>query len=111
MTDRSDLPAEPAGTQPTADPPTATYRPSDYWAPRTPDHWLEPLQPAAPPRASSGGLGRLVALFIVALLAGALGAGGMYAALVYDGRLGAPPVAVPDGQPTPTPSVALTSTT
>src|SRR5215210_3334603 len=65
------------------------------WAHRTPEHWLEPLpaqpvpvQPAteSPPRRERRGvgIGFLVLLFAVALLASALGSAGTYALLQAD---------------------------
>ncbi|HVM31482.1 MAG TPA: trypsin-like peptidase domain-containing protein [Candidatus Limnocylindrales bacterium] len=91
---------------------TASYSPpysqSSYWAPRTPDHWLEPLPDRqAPGRGGRGpGLGMLLAMAFVALIAGGIGAGGTYLAL--EGRepqATASPVA---NAPTPTPMVAVT---
>jgi S1-C subfamily serine protease len=109
VTDRPTSPDQPSPPSAPLDPPTATYRPTDYWAPRTPDHWLEPLPPApGMTRQRSGSrLGGLVGLFVVALLAGALGAGGMYAALTFDGRLTAVPLA--SSQATPTAVAQATS--
>jgi S1-C subfamily serine protease len=103
----------PAHEEPTtlgvpADPPTASYRPTDYWAPRTPDHWLEPLPASTAATRPAGGRAiGLAALLFVALAGGALGAGGMYAALTFDGRLVAVPVT--DGQPTATPAALAPS--
>jgi serine protease Do len=108
----TDKPVEPADSS--SDSPTTAYRPpdyraseyrpADYWAPRTPEHWLEPLpgqaaQPRGQRRTSGTGV---LALLVVALLGGALGAAGMYAALTWDGRLAGAPAAIATATPAPT---------
>ena len=70
--------------------PYGRHEPS--WANRTPEHWLEPLpgqQPPAPQRREAGApaLGSVVGLFIVALVASALGSAGTYLALDSGGRI------------------------
>jgi S1-C subfamily serine protease len=92
------------------DPTTASYSPpysqSSYWAPRTPDHWLEPM-PEQHGRSSAGrgGLGMLLAMAFVAVVAGGIGAGGTYLALeARDQATMSPGAAVP----TPSPMTAVT---
>jgi S1-C subfamily serine protease len=86
----------------------APYAQPTYWAPRTPDHWLEPLpdQRRRRPRRRSR-VGLLAAMAVVALVAGAVGAGGMYLALDMRGGLaGAAPLAT---LPSPTPMAVVTA--
>jgi serine protease Do len=124
----SDPPTPDSPDQPTVSfsPPAEARRPYEQhepsWAHRTPEHWLEPLpaqQPQAPPVAvrretRESGLGSVVGLFIVALLASALGSAGTYLALESAGRIAAatvPPSAAASpaplqtGQPSVQPSV------
>src|SRR5687768_8429312 len=127
--DQPDGPGQPEGPdQPTVSfsPPAEARRPDEQhepsWAHRTPEHWLEPLpaQQPQPPlvpvrRETRGsGLGSVVVLFVVALLASALGSAGTYLALESAGRIAAatvPPTAAASpgalqtGEPSVQPSV------
>jgi S1-C subfamily serine protease len=92
-------------------PPAEARRPYEQhepnWAHRTPERWLEPLpgQPAVVPvRTQTRGpaLGSVVGLFIVALVASALGSAGTYLALESGGRI-AQAATAPPGTATPAP--------
>jgi len=96
MTDRpAEDDAHEPGDQTTAEP-NSSYSPpyggtpyggTPYWAaPRTPEHWLEPLPgSSARPRRRSG-LAIFAAVLFAGLVGGAVGAGGTY--MVLDSRAG-----------------------
>jgi S1-C subfamily serine protease len=102
--------APPDESAPTAPTSAATYsppyEPSPYFAPRTPDRWLEPLPEQRPrSRRRRSRLLSTAALLLVAIVGGAIGAGGTYLAL--EGR--AVPAASPIAElPSPTPMAATT---
>ena len=114
-----DNPSSPPSEQPTTSysPPSAprsTWA-EPGWASRTPSHWLEPLPAQAPPRRRRRrGSGTYVALlFVVALIAGAIGSGLTYAALVATdqlntsaGRAAASPTPLTFSSPAPVPTAA-----
>ncbi|CAN5591926.1 trypsin-like peptidase domain-containing protein [soil metagenome] len=107
MTDSSFEPSDRAREPEQAPTPAPTTysppygQPPTYWAPRTPEHWLEPLPgERARARRSTGALGAFFALLFVALVGGAVGAGGTYLALDSRGMLA----------PASTAEVAATST-
>jgi S1-C subfamily serine protease len=89
---------------------TPPYEQSTYWAPRTPEHWLEPLpgHEQRTPRHTSR-IGVLAGALLVALLGGSVGAGLTLLALDLREAPAATPVA---NQPaSPTPAVAATAAT
>ena len=98
---------------PPIDPPTNHYSPPSEprtpWAPtgwpqQTPPHWFEPLPGQGPPRRRRRNPGAYIALvFVVALVAGALGSGVTYVALLASGRLATQPSSIAAASPTPLP--------
>ena len=77
------------------------------WAAQTPPHWFEPLPGQTPLRQRRRSSGLYVAvLFLVALVASALGSSLTYGALVWSGRLSAQPADVAVASPTPPSSPA-----
>jgi S1-C subfamily serine protease len=115
----------PGGNVPAETPdqsPTTSYSPpveprtswsSQGWPQQTPPHWFEPLpgQPPARRRRRRSGT-YLALLFVVALIASALGSGLTYLALSSTGRLSsstgtALPSMTPLAAPSPTPGTAV----
>jgi 2-alkenal reductase len=79
---------EPAGAYTPAVDSRAQWSPRG-WNAQTPQHWFEPIPTQVPPARPRrrGSASYLVALFIVALIASAIGSGATYFALMSTGRL------------------------
>src|SRR6187401_809406 len=92
---QSQVPTEPAnagvtyGRSASYSPPYETQSPwAPAWPQQTPQHWLEPLPGEDRRRRQGSRTGLLLtAAFVVALIAGSLGAAGTYLALLYGGNL------------------------
>jgi S1-C subfamily serine protease len=82
------------------------------WAQQTPPHWFEPLPGQLPPRRRRRRSGTYVVLvFVVALIAGAVGSGVTYLALLTSGQLQPPVAELAGSSPTPIPAPTLPSQT
>ncbi len=97
------------------DQPTASYVPprdsqsswaGQPWSSQTPERWFEPMPvtqtTAVRPRNNISGAG-IAALFVIALVASALGSGVTYMALVAGGQV-APPIVIGAVTPSPSPT-------
>ncbi len=111
--------SEPPEREPLDQQPTTGYNPpvdprtpwaAEGWPNRTPQHWFEPLPGQVAPRRRRRRSGHYaVLLFVVALIASAIGSGVTYVALLASGQLGQPAAASATERPSPSPSPSAAS--